>query len=103
MGLMLRDRAGIEKASSHSGRKALATNIIHKQEKSIKVAQKIFGHANAATTLIYEEPPGEKNSGCVRESLTFEPLDRESFVAIRLSDLFSWKSLALNARPTKLL
>ena len=60
MGLMLRDWAGIEKASSHSGRRALATNIIHKQEKSVKVARKILGHANAATTLIYEDPPEEK-------------------------------------------
>lgn len=59
MALMLRDWAGIEKASSHSGRRALITNVIHKQKKSVKVAQKIAGHANPATTLIYEEPPEE--------------------------------------------
>lgn len=57
MALMLRGWAGIEKASSHSGRRALITNVIHKQKKSVKVAQKIAGHVNASTTLIYEEPP----------------------------------------------
>jgi len=59
MALMLRDWAGIEKASSHSGRRSLITNIIHKQKKSVKIAQKIAGHVNPSTTLIYEEPPEE--------------------------------------------
>jgi len=59
MALMLRDWGGIEKASSHSGRRSLITNIIHKQKKSVKVAQKIAGHVNASTTIIYEEPPEE--------------------------------------------
>jgi integrase len=59
MGLMLRSWAGIEKASSHSGRRSLITNIIHKQKKSVKVAQKIAGHVNPSTTLIYDEPPEE--------------------------------------------
>jgi len=59
MALMLRDWAGIEKASSHSGRRALITNIIHKQKKSVKIAQKIAGHVNPSTTIIYEEPPEE--------------------------------------------
>jgi len=57
MALMLRAWAGIEKASSHSGRRSLITNIIHKQKKSVKVAQKIAGHVNPSTTIIYEEPP----------------------------------------------
>ena len=57
MALMLRGWAGIEKASSHSGRRALITNVIHKQKKSVKVAQKIAGHVNPSTTLIYEDPP----------------------------------------------
>lgn len=57
MALMLRGLAGIEKASSHSGRRALITHVIHKQRKSVKVAQKIAGHVNPSTTLIYEEPP----------------------------------------------
>lgn len=59
MALMLRSWAGIEKASSHSGRRALITNIIHKQKKSVKIAQKIAGHVNPSTTIIYEEPPEE--------------------------------------------
>lgn len=57
MALMLRDWASIEKASSHSGRRSLITNVIHKQKKSVKVAQKIAGHVNPSTTIIYEEPP----------------------------------------------
>ena len=59
MALMLRDWAGVEKASSHSGRRSLITNVIHKQKKSVKVAQKIAGHVNPSTTLIYEDPPEE--------------------------------------------
>ncbi|WP_444939194.1 tyrosine-type recombinase/integrase [Microbulbifer sp. JMSA002] len=59
MALMLRDWAGVEKASSHSGRRSLITNVIHKQKKSVKIAQKIAGHVNPSTTLIYEEPPEE--------------------------------------------
>lgn len=38
MAHMLRDWAGIEKASSHSGRRSVITNVIHKQGKSVKVA-----------------------------------------------------------------
>jgi hypothetical protein len=37
MAMMLRDWAGIEKASSHS-RRSLITDVIHKQKKSVKVA-----------------------------------------------------------------
>jgi len=59
MALMLRDWAGIEKASSHSGRRSLITNVINKQKKSVKIAQKIAGHVNPSTTLTYEEPPAE--------------------------------------------
>jgi len=59
MALMLRDWASIEKASSHSGRRSVITNVIHKQKKSVKVAQKIAGHVNPSTTLIYEDPPEE--------------------------------------------
>ncbi len=60
MALILQDWANIEKASSHSGRRSLITNIIHKQKKSVKIAQKIAGHVNPSTTLIYEEPPEEQ-------------------------------------------
>ncbi|MBD3668536.1 MAG: site-specific integrase [Kangiella sp.] len=59
MAHMLRNWALIEKASSHSGRRSLITNIIHEQKLSVKVAQKIAGHVNPSTTLIYEEPPEE--------------------------------------------
>jgi len=62
MKLILHNWSGIEKASSHSGRRTLITNIIHKQKKSVKVAQKIAGHVNPSTTLIYEEPPEEEIS-----------------------------------------
>ncbi|MEQ5815183.1 site-specific integrase [Marinobacter sp. NFXS11] len=57
--LMQRHWAGIERASSHSGRRTLMTNIIHDQKKSVKIAQKIAGHVSPSTTLIYEEPPEE--------------------------------------------
>lgn len=60
MKLILRDWSGVEKASSHSGRRTLITNVIHKQKKSVKVAQKIAGHVNPSTTLIYEEPPEDQ-------------------------------------------
>lgn len=66
MALMLRGWAGIEKASSHSGRRALITNVIHRQKRSIKVAQKIAGHAQPSTTIIYEEPPEEAISDALK-------------------------------------
>lgn len=65
MALMLREWAGIEKASSHSGRRSLITDVIHNQKKSLKVAQKIAGHVNASTTIIYEEPPEEEISAAL--------------------------------------
>lgn len=43
MAHMLRDWAGIEKASSHSGRRSVITNVIHKQKKPVKFAQKMPG------------------------------------------------------------
>ncbi|MFV0277394.1 MAG: tyrosine-type recombinase/integrase [Parahaliea sp.] len=66
MALMRRQWAGIEKASSHSGRRSQITGVIHGQGRSVKVAQKIAGHVNPATTLIYEEPP----EGQIREALS---------------------------------
>lgn len=67
MALMLRGWAGIERASSHSGRRSVITKVIHKQKKSVKVAQKIAGHVNPSTTLIYEEPPEELISEALKE------------------------------------
>jgi integrase len=66
MALMLRGWAGIEKASSHSGRRTLITDVIHKQNKSVKIAQKIAGHKQASTTILYEEPPEEEISAALR-------------------------------------
>ena len=60
MGLMLKNWARIEKASSHSGRRTLITDVIHKQNKSVKIAQKIAGHVSPSTTIIYEEPPPDQ-------------------------------------------
>jgi len=66
MAMMLRDWAGIEKATSHSGRRTMITDIIHTQKKSIKIAQKLAGHKSAATTVIYEEPPEEEMSEALK-------------------------------------
>jgi integrase len=63
---MLRKWAMIEKASSHSGRRTLITNVIHGQKKSVKIAQKIAGHVSPATTIIYEEPPEEAISDALK-------------------------------------
>ena len=58
---MLRGWTCIEKTSSHSGRRSVTTNVIHKQKKSVKAAQKIARHVNLSTTLIYGDPPEELN------------------------------------------
>lgn len=68
LALMQRKWAGIERASSHSGRRTLITNIIHKQGKSVKIAQKIAGHVSPSTTLIYEEPPEESLSDALKQA-----------------------------------
>lgn len=59
MALMIRRWAGVEKGSSHSGRRTLLTGIIHGEEKGVglKAAQQVAGHVNEATTLIYQELP----------------------------------------------
>lgn len=66
--LMQRQWAGIERASSHSGRRTLITNIIHDQKKSVKVAQKIAGHVSPSTTLIYEDPPEESLKDALQQA-----------------------------------
>lgn len=66
MALMLREWTNIEKASSHSGRRALITDILHNQEKSLKVGQKIAGHKSASTTVIYDEPPETEIADALR-------------------------------------
>jgi len=67
IGLILKKWAGLERASSHSGRRTVATEIIHGQGRSVKVAQKILGHVHPSTTLIYEEPPEEMLSEALKK------------------------------------
>lgn len=55
--LMIRRWAGVEKGSSHSGRRTLLTGIIHGEAAGLKAAQQVAGHVNEATTLIYQELP----------------------------------------------
>ena len=52
---MLREWSGIDRASSHSGRRTLATNLLHDQGEHLKTVQKVLGHKSAATTTIYQE------------------------------------------------
>lgn len=56
MGMMLKEWASIEKASSHSGRRALLTHLIHTLKLPISVAQEIAGHLQPSTTVIYTQP-----------------------------------------------
>lgn len=67
MAMMLRGWAGVEKAKSHSGRRGVATHIIHEQGKSLKLAQEILGHKNAATTVIYEQLPEGQKADALKE------------------------------------
>ena len=57
---MLRQWSGIERASSHSGRRTLATRLIHDQGEHLKTVQKILGHKSAATTTIYQDVTEEQ-------------------------------------------
>lgn len=52
---MLREWSGIDRASSHSGRRTLATNLLHDQGEHLKTVQKVLGHKSAATTTIYQD------------------------------------------------
>lgn len=56
MGMMLKQWAQVERGSSHSGRRTVATNILHVQGQPVKVAQVVLGHVSPATTLIYTDP-----------------------------------------------
>ncbi len=55
MATMLRELSGIDRASSHSGRRTLATNLLHDQGETLKTVQKVLGHKSAATTTIYQD------------------------------------------------
>jgi len=60
MALMLKQWANIERASSHSGRRTLATKLIHDQGEHLKTVQQVLGHKDAATTIIYHDVPEEE-------------------------------------------
>jgi hypothetical protein len=64
---ILRKWAGLQQASSYSGRRGVATDILHKQKKSVRVAQKILGHKSPSTTYIYDEPPPEEINRAIGE------------------------------------
>ena len=57
MRMMMREWANIERASSHSGRRTLATKLLHDQNEHLKTVQQILGHKDASTTTIYHELP----------------------------------------------
>ena len=59
---MLRKWAHIEKARSHSGRRDLATDVIHKQKKPLSVAQALLGHVQPSTTVTYTQPSEQELS-----------------------------------------
>lgn len=57
MSKMLRQWTGVDRASSHSGRRTLATKMLHDQGEHLKTVQQVLGHKSAATTTIYQELP----------------------------------------------
>jgi site-specific recombinase XerD len=57
MGMILKQWAGVDRASSHSGRRSLATIMLHEKGEHLKTVQQILGHKNAATTTIYQDVP----------------------------------------------
>jgi integrase len=66
--MMLRKWAQIEKSSSHSGRRALATDILHTQQKPISVIQQILGHVNPSTSILYAQPTEKDISDALENS-----------------------------------
>ena len=55
MANILHKWSGIDQASSHSGLRTLATNLLHGQGEHLKTVQKVLGHKSAATTTIYQD------------------------------------------------
>ena len=49
--IMLREWSGIDRASSQSERRTLATNLLHDQGEHLKTVRKVLGHKSAATTI----------------------------------------------------
>jgi len=60
MSMMLKKWACVKRASSHSGRRTLGTKLLHDQGEHVKTVQKILGHKDAATTIIYHDVPEEE-------------------------------------------
>lgn len=50
---MLRLWSGIDRASSHSGRRTMATKLLRDQGEPIAVVQELLGHESPGTTAIY--------------------------------------------------
>lgn len=57
---MLRQWSGVDRASSHSGRRTLATKLLREQDEHLKTVQKVLGHKSAATTTIYQDVTEEE-------------------------------------------
>ena len=73
MSKMLRTWAGIDRASSHSGRRTLATKMLHDQGEHLKTVQQVLGHKSAATTTIYQElPESEVRDVLVRTGKSYD-------------------------------
>ena len=60
MATMYRTWAGIDRATSHSGRRTLATKLLHEQGEHLKTVQQVLGHRDAATTTIYQDVPEQE-------------------------------------------
>ena len=60
MATMYRTWAGIDRATSHSGRRTLATKLLHEQGEHLKTVQQVLGHKDAATTTIYQDVPEQE-------------------------------------------
>lgn len=65
---ILREWSGIDRASSHSGRRTLATNLLHDQGEHLKTVQKVLGHKSAATTTIYQDVTEQEVRGVLKKA-----------------------------------
>lgn len=68
MATIYRKWARIPNARSHSGRRTLATNLLKNNKEPIEVVQNILGHADPATTIVYQIEPtaGEKRDALAK-------------------------------------
>ena len=68
MATMYRTWAGIDRATSHSGRRTLATKLLHEQGEHLKTVQQVLGHRDAATTTIYQDVPEQEMRRVLRDA-----------------------------------